>query len=74
MGEQVDDVLGFLYQLAESDFRSALGEFIQVGISRTYAVACGLLSERFYQRRTISISPFRSLGTRPGCPAPRCDD
>jgi hypothetical protein len=33
MGEQVDDILGFLHQLAEPDFRSTFGEFIQVGVS-----------------------------------------
>jgi hypothetical protein len=33
VGEQIDDILGFLYQLAELDFRATLGEFKQVGVS-----------------------------------------
>jgi hypothetical protein len=33
MGEQADDVPGFLDQLAESDFRSTPGEFKQVRVS-----------------------------------------
>ena len=39
MREQADEQLGFMEQLTELDFGSTLGEFVQVGLFRSFRQA-----------------------------------